>query len=629
MCGITGIFAFNLVGNVHKINITAATQVLNRRGPDHQAIYTDERVGLGHRRLSIIDISAAAHQPMWDATGRYAIVFNGEIFNYRELREELQSQGVVFVSQSDTEVLLHLLIREGAAALPRLNGFFAFCLYDKSEQSFFLARDRYGIKPLVYVMDEDKFLFASEMKSVLAYGIDRTLDSASLFAYLQLNYIPAPDSIFKHVKKIRPGHYATVRGRLFEEKPYYQIPFPALEAPVSYDAAKTTLRRLLDESVQRRLISDVPLGSFLSGGIDSSVIARLASRHQPHLHTFSIGYRDEKFFDETAYARLVAKKIGTEHTVFSLTNRDLYAHLHSILDGVDEPFADSSAIAVYILSRETRKHATVALSGDGADELLAGYTKHAALYRTLHPGVIEHAAVIAGSGLQAWPQSRHGFLSNKVRQLVRFSAGAKLPLAERYYRWATFATEREAGGILKTRPEDDADFRGRKAAWLQHLWPNAGMNEILLTDMQLVLANDMLTKVDAMSMANSLEVRVPFLDVNVVNFLFSLPEDYKINRSMGKRILQDAFRDDLPPELYNRPKKGFEVPLLKWLRTEMRDLILNDLLSEETIREQGIFEWDAVSVLTQKLFSSNPGDVHARIWALVVFQWWWKRYGST
>jgi asparagine synthase (glutamine-hydrolysing) len=629
MCGITGIFAFNLVGNVHKINITAATRALATRGPDNQAIYTDERVGLGHRRLSIIDTRDVSHQPMWDSTGRYAIVFNGEIFNYRELRKELQNQGVGFSSQSDTEVLLHLLIREGARALPRLNGFFAFCLYDKLEQSFFLARDRYGIKPLVYLIDEDKFVFASEMKSLLAYGIDRTLDGASLFAYLQLNYIPGPNSIFQHVKKLRPGHFATVRGRVFEQQAYYQIPYPPKEAPRSYDDAKTKFRVLLEESVQRRLVADVPLGSFLSGGIDSSVIATLASQHQPNLHTFSIGYRDEKFFDETPYARLVAKKIGTDHTVFSLSHQDLYAHIHNILDYMDEPFADSSAIAVYILSRETRKYATVALSGDGADELLAGYNKHAAFYRLQHPGRIEQAATAAGSLLRAWPQSRHGFISNKVRQLVRFSEGARLSLADRYYRWATFATESEARKLLKPMGDEYPDFLSRKATWLQHLHPHAGMNEILLTDMELVLANDMLTKVDSMSMANSLEVRVPFLDVNVVNFLFSLPEDYKINRSIRKRILQDTFRNDLPPELYNRPKKGFEVPLLKWLRTEMKDLILNDLLSEKTVREQGIFDWNAVHALTHRLFSSNPGDVHARIWALVVFQWWWKRYGRS
>lgn len=629
MCGITGILAFNLVGNLHKINITAATLSLAHRGPDHQAIYTDERVGLGHRRLSVIDTREVAHQPMWDETGRYAIVFNGEIFNYRELRRKLEAAGVVFRSQSDTEVLLHLLIREGPSALASLNGFFAFCLYDKAEQSFFLARDRYGIKPLLYLIDEDKFLFASEMKSLIDYGIDRTIDFASVKAYLQLNYIPGPDSIFKTVKKVRPGHYVRVRGRDFEELPYYRIPYPQAKPNLSYEDAKSRLRTLLEESVQRRLVADVPLGAFLSGGIDSSVIATLASRHQRHLHTFSIGYRDEKFFDETAYAARVAKKIGTEHTVFSLSNQDLYAHLHTILDHIDEPFADSSAIAVYILSRETRKHATVALSGDGADELLAGYNKHAAFHRLQHPGWLEKAVVAMGPLGRVWPQSRHGYFSNKVRQLVRFSEGAALPLPDRYFRWATFATEVEAGKLCIRPAAENAEFGVRKSAWLRHLHPHAGMNEILLTDMELVLANDMLTKVDSMSMANSLEVRVPFLDVDVVNFLFSLPAEYKINRRLRKRVLQDAFRHDLPPDLYNRPKKGFEVPLLKWLRTELKDFIFSDLLCEETIREQSIFEWEAVRDLTQQLFSSNPGDVHARVWALVVFQVWWKRYGRS
>jgi asparagine synthase (glutamine-hydrolysing) len=625
MCGITGIMAFNLIGNVHKINITAATQALAKRGPDHQAIYTDERVGLGHRRLSVIDTTDAAHQPMWDASGRYAIVFNGEIFNFRELRQELQGKGVTFNSQSDTEVLLHLLIREGAAALSRLNGFFAFCLYDKVEQSFLLARDRYGIKPLLYLVDEDKFLFASELKSLLSYGIDKTIDRVSLYSYLQLNYIPGPDSIFTHVKKMRPGHYAVLKNRVLTEQPYYEIPPEPAAAP-GYEDAKAKLAQLLEAAVQRRLIADVPLGAFLSGGIDSSVVATLASRHQPHLHTFSIGYRDEKFFDETEYARLVAKKIGTEHTVFSLTNQDLYSHLYQILDYIDEPFADSSAIAVYILSKETRRHATVGLSGDGADELLAGYNKHAAFYRLQHPSAIDHVALALAPVLRAWPQSRHGFVSNKIRQLVRFADGAKRSLPDRYFRWAAFADEAEAATLLLPSPDEATVFRERKATWLRALRPTSGMNDILRADMQLVLANDMLTKVDSMSMANSLEVRVPFLDVEVVNFVFSLPESYKINRNIRKRILQDAFRDVLPPELYNRPKKGFEVPLLKWLRTEMRSLIVDDLLNEERIRSQGIFRWEAVQALTRQLFSSNPGDVHARIWAMVVFQWWWKKY---
>lgn len=631
MCGITGIFAFNLVGKFNKIQISNATQAIQKRGPDYQEVYHDEWVGLGHRRLSIIDTTAVAHQPMWDESKRYCIVFNGEIFNYQLLKQELERKGYTFFSHSDTEVLLKLYIDQKEKCLSKLNGFFSFCIYDRQEQTFFLARDRFGIKPLLYLFDEDKFLFASEMKSILEYGIEKTIDYNSLSIYLQLNYIPAPDSIFLHIKKLMPGHYMKVSRQKMDIQSYYQIPFNRQEAErntISYQDAQVKLKQLLEESVQRRLVADVPLGAFLSGGIDSSVVTALASKHKPDLHTFSIGFKDEKFFDETEYARLVAKHFKTEHTVFSLTNNDLYAHVNAVLDYIDEPFADSSALAVYILSKETRKHATVALSGDGADEMFAGYNKHAAFNRIIHKGAKEQVVGALHPLWKSLPQSRNNPLANKVRQLLRFSEGMKLSAKDRYWRWAGYTHNDEALSMLR----DDArmkssqhEFVNRKNTILQYLPDNVGINDILLTDMLLVLPNDMLTKVDLMSMANGLEVRVPFLDYEVVNFVFSLPGEYKINHQYRKRILQDAFRDVLPAKLYNRPKKGFEVPLLKWFRNEMRSLITDDLLSKEFIHSQGIFEYNTIEKLKQQLFSSNPGDAHARIWGLVVFQWWWKK----
>jgi asparagine synthase (glutamine-hydrolysing) len=632
MCGVTGILAFNLVGKFNLVNIASATKALQKRGPDHQDIYHDEFVGLGHRRLSIIDTSAVAHQPMWDETKRYCIIFNGEIFNFQELKKELENRGVTsFFSHSDTEVLLKLFILDKEKCLNKLNGFFAFCIYDRQEQSFFVARDRYGVKPLIYLFDEDKFIFASEMKSILAYGPEKELDYTSLHTYLQLNYIPAPLTIFKNVKKLLPGHYLEVKRKELEVKSYYSIPSNEQRAANNYEEAKDKFKQLLEASVQRRLISDVPLGAFLSGGIDSSVVTGLAARHKQDLHTFSIGFRDEKFFDETEYARLAAKHFNTEHTVFSLTNKDLFEHVHSILDYIDEPFADSSAINVYILSRETRKHATVALSGDGADELLAGYNKHAAAYRAIHAGAKES---FVGSMLPLWkilPKSRSGFISNKTRQLQRFAEGMNLSSKDRYWRWAGFATESNALQLFSEQSKNNFDkqeYDSFKQEMLRTIPEKESINDILRTDFNLVLPNDMLTKVDLMSMANGLEVRSPFLDYELVNFAFSLPDDFKINPEIRKRIVQDAFKDMLPPELYNRPKKGFEVPLLKWLRKDMKSLIKDDLLSEKFIREQNIFDYKAINRLKRKLFSLNPGDVHARIWALVVFQWWWKKYNS-
>jgi len=627
MCGITGIFAFNLIGKFNKVNIAAATMCLEQRGPDHQNIYNDDWVALGHRRLSIIDTSSVAHQPMWDENERYCITFNGEIFNYRELRQQLEAKGITFFSHSDTEVLLKLYILEKETCLNKLNGFFAFCIYDKHDQSFFIARDRYGVKPLLYLFDEDKFLFASEMKSILQYGIEKNIDYNSLYTYLQLNYIPAPDTIFTNVKKLLPGNYLTIVNRQLSVVNWYDIP-KTKNTTISYEDAKEKLKSLLDTAVQRRLISDVPLGAFLSGGIDSSVITALASQHKPDLHTFSIGFKDEKFFDETEYAKLVAHHFKTDHTVFSLTNDDLYEHVHNILNYLDEPFADSSAINVYILSKQTRRHATVALSGDGADELLAGYNKHAAFYRSFHPGLKENLVTALNPLWNMIPQSRNNSLSNKARQFARFAEGMKLSPQERYWRWASFGDETESKNLFseQSRAAISDVYEKNKAFNLKHISDSGDMNEILLTDTKLVLPNDMLTKVDLMSMANGLEVRTPFLDFEVVNFIFSLPEDFKINASIRKRVLQDAFRDILPAQLYKRPKKGFEVPLLKWFRKEMKSMIVDDLLSKKLIEEQGIFNYSEIGKLKTELFSSNPGDVHARIWGLIVFQFWWKKY---
>jgi asparagine synthase (glutamine-hydrolysing) len=637
MCGITGIYAFNEIGRFHMIKLQAATDELIRRGPDFESSTTVHRVGLGHRRLSIIDTSSDGNQPMQDSSGRYTIVYNGEIYNYRALRQELEQKGVTFQSATDTEVLLQLYIHEGKDCLQKLNGFFAFAIYDEQADHLFIARDRMGIKPLLFAADEDKVIFASEMKSLLAYGSERTLDTNSLYQYFQFNYMPAPNTILKGVQKLLPGHFIEIckasdpRVRL---ERYYEIPFDETKLNPSgqnYEQQQQTLMTLMDTSVRRRLVADVPLGAFLSGGIDSSVITALASRHVDRLNTFSVGYRDEPFFDETNYAKLVADKYKTDHTVFSLSNYDLYSHLFDILDHIDEPFADSSAIPVYILSKETKKRVTVALSGDGADEVFSGYNKHHAAWRALHPGLAE-SAVSHLSGLwEKLPKSRSNALTNKFRQFRRFAEGVQLSPRERYLKWATYMDNTEAARLLSNSVLDRIDFQqhGHRIDALLASIHNRGetINQWLYTDVQLVLPNDMLTKVDLMSMAHGLEIRVPFLDHEVVEYAFSLPEESKINRKMKKRILQDTFRKLLPPELYQRPKHGFEVPLLGWFRSELRGTI-EELLDDAFIREQDIFDPEGISNIRQQLFSKDPGDVHATVWALIVFQRWWKQYMS-
>lgn len=614
------------------INLSNATEQIARRGPDVRGVWMNDFVGLGHRRLSIIDTSDHANQPMKDASGRYRIVYNGEIYNYQELREELLGKGVTFQSESDTEVLLYAYIHYKEKCLNLLNGFFAFVVYDEKENTLFAVRDRYGIKPLYYANDDDKFLFASDMHSILAYGIEKEIDLESLYTYLQLNYTPAPNTMMKGVKMLAPGAYLKVSEAGFDIQQYYRIDYEASHITAnesSYERQKNHLKELVEESVKRRLVSDVPLGTFLSGGIDSSIISGIAKKYKDDLHTFSIGYIDEPFFDETRYANLVAKKFQTNHTVFSLSNHDLYEHLFDILDRMDQPFADSSAIPTYILSKKTRQYITVALSGDGADELFSGYNKHSAHLRAMQSSTANSLLRSFGPWLKYLPRSRNGAISNKIRQAEKFGIGLNLSQTERYWRWSSILPEAKAINLLNDETKQKislADYQELKTQYLEPIKGEKDFNELLEADMQLVLPNDMLRKVDLMSMAHGLEVRVPFLDHHIIAYAFQLPVSSKINGQMRKRILQDAFRDMLPPELYNRPKKGFEVPLLKWFRTSLKSMIKQDLLSDKFIESQNIFDPKVIKQLKKQLFSVNPGDAPATIWALIVFQWWWKRY---
>ncbi|MBU1718440.1 MAG: asparagine synthase (glutamine-hydrolyzing), partial [Bacteroidetes bacterium] len=555
MCGIAGIYSFQRISEKHQELTQNAVSRMGLRGPDTSGVLQCKNAILGHARLSIIDVSDAASQPFTDPTGRYSIVFNGEFFNFKKHRQALEQQGVTFRSESDTEVLLQLFIREKEQCLKHINGFFAFAVFDNETSELFVARDRFGIKPLVYHFNSERFVFASEMKALVEFEIPRIINHVSLAAYLHLNYIPQPATIFQDVFTLEPGTWLSIMpdGKT-ESGIYYDIPeHTSLELPYSYDDAKQKLIELLDAAVERRLISDVPLGAFLSGGIDSSVVTALASRHVGKLKTFSIGYKDEPFFDETHYAELVAKKFGTEHTVFKLSNDDLFEHLFQVLDYTDMPFADSSALAVYILSMHTRKHVTVALSGDGADEMFAGYNKHLAEHIVRTGGFKAGLSKTAAPMLKRFPQGRNSPLQNKIRQLVKFGEGAALSEQERYWQWAGFTQGNDVQRLLKSPPEPVAISENARKCTRWVASSPESFNMLLKNDMKLILQSDMLTKVDLMSMANSLEVRVPFLDHTVVDFVFSLPPQWKIYREMKKRILQDAFRDILPPELYNRP----------------------------------------------------------------------------
>lgn len=623
MCGITGIFAFNPVGRINLVHLEQATRCLESRGPDFQGSWFDERIGLGHRRLSIIDTSEAGNQPMVDDTGRYRIVFNGEIYNYKKLKSELSAKGVTFRSDCDTEVLLYAYIQWGESLLEKLNGFFAFAIYDQQEQTLFVARDRYGIKPLYFFQDDDKFLFASGMKSILSYGVERTINREALHLYFQLTYIPAPLSIIENIQKLEPGHYMTISRKGLNKSKYYEFPLSEKPTIRNFDQAKDKLVNALHQSVHDRLIADVPLGAFLSGGIDSSIIVALASREVEDFKTFSIGFKDNKYFDETAYAKLVADKYKTDHHVFSLDNNDLLSEVSNAISFIDEPFADSSALPVYILSKRTRKHVTVALSGDGADEIFSGYNKHSGWLLSQQPDIKSKLIKTLSPIWSLLPKSRNTQLTDTFRKLDRFATTQNHNLQERYWFLASFISDTQIERLLTS------DYQNSEQNYKQELLRNiktGDLNEALALDVQMVLQGDMLTKVDLMSMANGLEVRVPFLDPKVVALAFDMPAAYKAKGNQRKIILREAFRDLLPPELYHRPKHGFEVPLLNWFRKELKDDLERMIFNRERIEAQGIFDYNEITRIKKKLNSYNPGDIHILAWSLYVFQNWYDRY---
>jgi asparagine synthase (glutamine-hydrolysing) len=475
------------------------------------------------------------------------------------------------------------------------------------------------------MQDDDGLCFASEMKSLLAYSFEKKLDHTSLLHYLHLNYIPAPHSIFEQVQKLEPGHFMEISGNVVRTECWYAMPEKISQPVPTYIDAQKTLREKMEQAVERRMISDVPLGSFLSGGIDSSVVTALASRHTKNLNTFSIGYADEPLFDETRYAQLVASKYGTNHTVFSLRNKDLFDHLHGMLEYIDEPFADSSALAVNILCKETRKYATVALSGDGADELFGGYRKHEGEWNLRNGGIKASVVGMLGPVWDALPASRNSASGNLIRKLRKFSKGLKTDVSERYWNWCGYADESYLKSISAFSSNAREDL-ARKKYLTRFIGRTGDMNDMLLNDMHLVLPGDMLVKVDLMSMANSLEVRSPFLDYEVVDFAAGLPADYKISGLGRKRIVQDAFRAILPEELYNRPKQGFEVPLLQWFRSDLKSWIFDELLEKKFVEQQGLFRFEGISALQKQLESGNSGDATARIWALLVFQNWYRQW---
>jgi asparagine synthase (glutamine-hydrolysing) len=604
------------------------------RGPDDQGIVVSPPIGLGHRRLSIIDLTSAARQPMSNEGGDIWICFNGEIYNFQELASSLHVRGHSFKSRSDFEPIIHLYEEEGISCLKHLNGMFAFALWDGRRDRLWLVRDRLGIKPLVYYWDGQQFLFASEIKALLCDpAVSRDIDPEALDLYLTLNYIPAPWTIFKNIRKLLPGHYLLLENGSVTTERYWDIPTPESTpeeaSPQNGNTPEARLRTLLEESVTRRLISDVPLGAFLSGGIDSSIVVGLMAKNTTRpVETFSIGYRDLPSFDETRYAREVAHFNRTRHHEFRLGYKDILEAFPKVLENTDEPFADSSAVPTYIVSRETRNHVTVALSGDGGDELFAGYRMYLGEYWSGYysklPSFLRNGLI--SPLMNALPDARDKPGLEKIRRVKKFLRGMSNSFANRFCGWRQVFPYPLRQRLLRQAPDHNLYLKLVQQWVADHKGHFEGdrINLMLYLDVKGLLPGDMLTKVDRMSMANSLEVRVPFLDYTVVEYVFTLLGARKLGPTGGKRLLLETFKELLPPSLHKRPKWGFEMPIGAWLRKELRFLI-DDYLQRDVIRKQDIFDYATIEELIRAHMTSRR-DTSWELWNLIVFQHWYRRY---
>ena len=635
MCGICG--KIDLTGKaVPQALLRSMTESFAYRGPDDEGFFFEGPVGLGHRRLSIIDLSPSGRQPMSNEDQTLWLVFNGEIYDFAETRKELVSRGHILKSHTDTETVLHLYEEEGVACLKHLNGMFGFALWDARLQRLWLARDRLGKKPLVYYWDGKRLLFASEIKAILRDPeVPREIDFEALDLYLTLNCIPATWTIFKNIRKLLPGHYLLLEKGKLSIQSYWDIPVnggepevPSPSDPVQWNQCKERLRALLDASVRRRLIADVPLGAFLSGGIDSSIIVALMARHSSRpVKTFSIGYKDLPSFDETRYAREVATFNSTEHYEFKLGYKDILDAFPKVLDNLDEPFADSSAVPTYIVSRETKRHVTVALSGDGGDELFAGYRMYLGEYWAKHyariPGVLRENVI--APFIQSLPDARDKPSLELIRRAKKFLRGMSLSFPERFCGWREIFPFSMRRKLLRRPPDRNfyLDLIRQAVEEKKGLFPEDGINLMLYLDVKGLLPGDMLTKVDRMSMANSLEVRVPFLDYTLVQYVFGLKGSTKLGAWRGKHILLEAFKDLLPPLLHNRPKRGFEMPIGAWLRKELKFLI-DEYLHKDRVERQGIFDPRIIRDMVSNHMSGRQ-DTSWQLWNLIVFEHWYEK----
>lgn len=627
MCGLAGFFRSG-TGSVPEQELRwlrAMGDSIVHRGPDASDTYMDDELALIHQRLSIIDLSDAGRQPMVSASGRYVIAFNGEIYNFLELRSELEQNGVVFRTHTDTEVLLELYERENERCLGRLNGMFAFVVWDTERKELFIARDRLGKKPLYYYQANGQFAFGSEIKALLQLPyVDKTLRPDAIKDFFAYQYVPDPKSIYARIHKLPPGYWLKTDGEQVVLRQYWDLRFDP-EGGASEDELRHDLRTLLSDAVRLRMISDVPLGAFLSGGIDSSAIVALMAEHTSNpVTTCSIGFDSEKF-DEVRFARKVADQFNADHHEFTV-KENVTDHFEAVARFLDEPFADPSFVPTYFVSQLARKQVTVALAGDGGDENFAGYQKYYvdAIENRLRrkvPGTIRRHVF---PGLA----TVFGQFNLPVFRKARSLLGTLAMSPERGFFGSNCFFDRSVWNYLVNDGFEKATGGYDPAELTCELYRNAPaedhLSRILYTDFKTYLPGDILVKVDRMSMANSLETRAPLLDYRVVEFAARVPAQLKLHGSEKKYLLKKSFTDTLTPETLYRKKMGFSVPLANWLRAELRALGDRVFMTDSPALAS-VFRMERVRDLWHQHLKGNDRFTQ-ELWTMMMFAVWFDQY---
>ncbi len=618
MCGISGFLSKNKT--ISKASLIKMSEAMLHRGPDAAGYFYEDFVGLGHTRLSIIDVSTQANQPMTSHCGRYVMVFNGEIYNFKEVQKEILLQKPMqFATHSDTEVALEAFALWGIDFITRLNGMFAMAIFDKETTKLSLFRDRVGVKPLYYYYEAGCFAFASEIKGLMAIDFIRNqaeLYHESINEFMHLGYIPEPHSIYKNINKFPAGHYAVVSDNGLEIKKYWTPEEQIREKPtLSYHEAKIQLRDLLISSVSQHLICDVPFGTFLSGGADSSLITGIAqSLNDTPINTFSIGFEHSKY-NESSYARQVAAHLGTHHHEFMVSEKDAIELIPALTDVFDEPFADSSAIPTMLVSKLARQQVAMTLSGDGGDELFMGYGAYQWAKRLQNPLVrMSHSWLASG-------MKQLGNKYKRAAEVLDYENREHLK-SHIFSQEQNLFSRKEISSLLVKDIQHKISLNEN-----YHISQLSAAEAQALFDLKYYLKDDLLVKVDRASMHYSLETRVPILDYRIVEFALNLPESFKIKGNVQKYLLKQLLYDYIPEHFFQRPKQGFSIPLEHWMKGDLQYLI-TDYLSDDIIDKYGIFDKKMINDLKHRFLKKNYSYLYNRLWIIIVMNKFLERNHS-